>query len=828
MERFPMKRLSLTLTTLLVAGCGGVSDPGEGSGDGSDAIIAKRPSRSSTIALTEDGAIVVMANPSDGSISIFSAADGVRRAKVSTGAEATSVVLSPDGKIAYVANRAAATVTRVTDLGGEPTVDATVDVGAEPLALALSPSGRKLFVAEFAESRVSVIDTATMKQEGAVEVDRPRALLVTNDLDAEDDDETLVVPQFYGVPVPDGEGQDDGRRGRIRRFAVPGLEDRGDISLASLDSGFPRGGVATNPTVRTSPNQLGALASFEGRIFVTSISASPEAPTRFDNNVFPVVYSADLKTGAEVRGASGTVNLARKIYDAIPSPTPANPRFVPGDLADIDFVPDTNVSYVVGKGADLMVRVTWGDTVSIGSTQNKFIDLAGNDAIGRCQLPTGLALDAKALRAYVNCGVTRRLAIVDLGAQSLAQTVESVPPPTDARERAALRGQRFYFTGRGRWSFAGGNGAKGGEGWSSCGSCHPDGYSDNITWIFGTGPRQTSSQDGTFSHGGGAQKQRMMNWSGINDEHHDFERNTRGVSGGLGAITSAPTLADCNQLDKEVAVPLAAGGAPIPELGSPIKDLADNLAIATCGHKDWDDIDAYVRTIRPPRAPRFADPNDVAAGAALFVDGGCAKCHGGAGWTVSRRFYEPSSATNRILQETNFLAPPFFSATTFYDNAGAPRAQISIQPAIAADDTGPEEAAPLGILQTVCTQRNVGTFGDRLNAAVTNLIERRPANGALVRAQGRAGYNVPSLYGMSLGAPYLHHGLAPTLKDLFTNPSWEFHTAAGAANFPLVLAQPGKLDQLIAFLRSIDADAEEISVPRDAATGRNFDVCPQQ
>ncbi|MBK7539743.1 MAG: YncE family protein [Myxococcales bacterium] len=819
-----LKTSLLTLSTLTVVACGQSEDGGT---PVEPPVVATRPSRSSSIALSEDGGTVAMVNPSDDSLSLFSTADNSRRAKVSTGDEPASVVIAPDGKTAYVANRGAATVSRIVELAGTPRLDVSVDVGAEPVALALSPTGARLFVAELAQGRVSVLDTATMQLLGSVPVDRPRALLVTNDNDADDADELLVVPQFYGVPVPGREAKDDGRTGRVRRFAVVDLADRGDITLAPMDSGFARGGVAGAPTVTTAPNQLAALATAGGRIFVTSVSASPEGPPRFDNNVFPVVYAADLATGQEVRGAAGTTNLARKIFDAIPSPSPSSPRFVPGDLADIDFVPGSNVSYVIGKGADLMVRVTWGDTVTIGSTQNKLIDLAGNDAIGKCQLPTGLVVDAKASRAYVNCGVTRRLGVVDLGAQALAATVLSAELPGTPDELARLRGLRFYFTGRGRWSSAGQNGAKGGEGWSSCGSCHPDGYSDNITWVFGTGPRQTTSQDGTFSHGPGAQKQRMMNWSGINDEHHDFERNVRGVSGGLGVITTAPTRSDCNKLDAELPVALTDNGVAIAELGKPLKELADNPGVALCGHKDWDDIDEFVKTIRPPRAVRSPDSAAVARGAALFVDGGCAKCHGGAGFTISRRFYQPAAATNALLAQTAFTPPAFFSPTTFYGNAGAPRTQISVQPAIAADDTGAAEAAPLGVPQAACSQRNVGTFGDRRNAAVTNALELRPAAGALVRAQGRAGYNVPSLYGLSLGAPYLHHGLSPTLEDLFTNPSWEFHTAAGAANFPLVLAQPGKLGDLISYLLTLDAAATELAIPSDAASGGSHDVCPQ-
>ena len=40
-----------------------------------------------------------------------------------------------------------------------------------------------------------------------------------------------------------------------------------------------------------------------------------------------------------------------------------------------------------------------------------------------------------------------------------------------------------------------------------------------------------------------------------------------------------------------------------------------------------------------------------------------------------------------------------------------------------------------------------------------------------MRAQGRLGYNVPSLYGLAVGAPYLHHGAVPTLRDLLEPPA---------------------------------------------------------
>ncbi|MBS1120099.1 MAG: hypothetical protein H6Q90_2327, partial [Deltaproteobacteria bacterium] len=644
-----------------------------------DTVIATRASRSSTIALAENAEHVAMVNPDDGTLSVFATADN-SVVRVATGAEPSSVVISPDSRHAYVANRADGTVVRIDEIDGQtPTIGATVEVGSEPVGLALSPSGRRLFVAELAEGRVAVVDTTTMAVVSAIPVDRPRGLLVTNNNTADrpngnDGDETLVVTEFFGAPVAGREGKDDGRVGHVRTFSLASLAETHDITLGALDSGFANNGDPTKGNVTTSPNQLAAVAASGTRIYVTSVSASPEAPTRFDNNVFPVVYVADLETGTEVRDGGGTTNLARKIYDALPSPSAQSPRFIPGDLSDLAFLRESNVAYAIGRAGDVMVRVTFGaSSVDIGSTQNKEIDLAGNDTIGKCQGPTGVVIDDQRNVAYVNCWVTRKLGIVNLDGQALQQTVEASPAPAAAAAQSVQRGKRFYFTGRGRWSAAVGNGAKGGEGWSACSSCHPDGYSDNVTWSFGAGPRQTVSQDGSFSHGSGAQKQRIFNLTGIFDEQHDFERNTRDVSGGLGAITTAPSLADCNQLDKETQVDLKPNGFAIGGLQKPLKELADDPAIALCGHQDWDDIDGFVKTIRPAQAARTTSGEAVARGRQIFADGGCAKCHGGAGWTVSRRSFTPSSTTNTLLAQTPFSRPGFFPTTWMYDNGSLQR-----------------------------------------------------------------------------------------------------------------------------------------------------------
>jgi hypothetical protein len=302
--------------------------------------------------------------------------------------------------------------------------------------------------------------------------------------------------------------------------------------------------------------------------------------------------------------------------------------------------------------------------------------------------------------------------------------------------------------------------------------------------------------DGSFSHGSGAQQQRQFNWTGIFDEIHDFERNTRTVSFGLGAITTSPNDM-CGNLNAEQQVPLPADG-----LGLPVKVVQDSTP-GVCTH-DWDKIDAFVKTIRPPSARRGLDPDAVARGAALFSgDGACHTCHAGAGFTAAHRFWTPSVINNDALMLTPFEPPTadsFWSLNPF---------QISgevLTPGGMA--TGPNEIS--------CGLRNVGTYGVPGGTTATAAIERR-ANGT--PAQGQGGFNIPSLYGLSVGAPYFHHGQAATLAAVLTDPLWSAHRTAGNPSFA---PSAGQVADLISYLYSIDADAPE------PALRAGFDGCPSE
>ncbi len=773
--------------------------------DAGPGATLRRASHSTAIDISGDDRWVVMVNREEDSISVFDTSRGnARTALVQLGldAEPSSVVIHPDGKTAFVALRGLAAVVKVTGIDtANPTVSPAAPVGSEPTGLALSPRGQRLFVAEFAEGNVAVLDSADLHQLGLITgPEHPYALAVTNDLDMDDDDELLIVPEFYGVPTAAGAGEskDDGRTGLVRIYDLKDLAAQQSITFQPIDSGFPRP-TPEQPmpqTVATSPNQLGAVAVLNGRIYVTSVSASPAGAPNFNTNVQPVIYVGDLTTRMEVRDAFGSVNLAKLVAEKLAA---GSGRLFLADLAGIDFVESGElIAYTVSTGADAVQRVRFaapGATgVVIGSTANDQIDVL-QKGVGGCQNPIGIVTrhgDNGTL--YLNCWVSRELGVVDLAKQELAQVVEASASASSSDEAKQVdRGRRFFFTGRGRWSS---------EGWSSCGSCHPGGLSDNMTWGFPAGPRQTTSLDGTFSHfPGKPQKQRALNWTAIFEELHDFERNTRGVSGGLGAITTA-AAGECGMLAKETPQTLPADG-----LGQPIKELQATAGNCTL---DWDDIEAWVKTVRPPDALTRPTSSSVARGRMLFEEGGCVYCHSGAGFTVSRRFWDPSSALNDVLKTTPLVVPAQVKNPHAF--------QLEPEPPLV---SGGQPIAPT---EVACVIRNVNTFGVFSNAVATTALEVK--NSGMARAQGEGGFNVPSLYGMALGAPYLHHGLAASLDELFSNPAYQNHLRAGNANF-LTNDSTAAADRqsLIDFVLSIDATTTEFAIPTDLM-GVSLDICP--
>jgi YVTN family beta-propeller protein len=472
----------------------------------------------------------------------------------------------------YVANSQDATVS-IVDPGTEA-VTGTINVAVEPMALVFSPNGSRLYVAAAASNVLQVIDTSTSEILSTVDLSSfgtsPRAIAVTNDGDGDDTDETIFVPLFFaqlrsGKTFVD-EGQDDQREGRVAAISAATnvlLGSPNPITLGPMTAtGFNSNGQlapgpdqvpavpSTNPQTFTTPtgafpNQLASVAIHPttGRAYVVSTGASPNGPLRFNSNVQGVVSVFDSATRSEITAAQTGSNVRQtaplNLNQGINLSTTPSPRFFMSNPVAVAWRPDGSDAWAAIQTSDLLVRLTAdadgvpsiGAPLVAGPSQIVRLDLDSSPSPLPFKAPRGIAINGAGTRLFVSNFVSRSVAVVDISnpnAPSIVSEVASSALPSGIGFEALIGGA-FFRAGRGP------DDRMSSEGWGACIACHPDGLSDNVTWMFDAGPRQTIPLDGTFAESN-PNDQRILNWSATRDEVHDFELNTRNVFGGRGLI----------------------------------------------------------------------------------------------------------------------------------------------------------------------------------------------------------------------------------------------------------------------------------------------------
>lgn len=836
------------------------------------------PTNGSAVVLTADDRFAVAVNRAAHSISVFSMdfmanpptatrTALLPAAMVGADSEPWSVVLGNDGDTAYVILRRAQQVLKITGVRSTPVISTSrATVGSEPTGIAISPTGRSLYVANHQDGTVSVVNTADMTVTRRIDLNEslagsgllgasvmgrarpalahPRAIVVTNNGDGNDDDETVYVSEFYSQTNTTGVGAGDAqfdtnRQGVVYRFNAGTGAIAAPITIAPVaDTGFQD---SANNTTGCFPNQLQALALNNNRLYVTSVCESPRGPTgpvgtdlrNFQTQIHSVISVVDTATNAEVPAQRVLLNQRLQSQYTTRMVADDGTRRMPLIVNDIQFVAGTNVAYLSAYGSDAVFRVRFnadGTFNEVGTTTSNFINLSSTTAPGR--LPTGIALASSAAfatqRAVVINENSRNISLLNLNEQSAANTaVADALPTAGSTEAAVNNGRREFVTGLGRWSLRG-------QGWNSCEACHPDGLSDNVTWFFARGPRQTTSLDASFNRGG--TEQRVFNWTAIFDEVSDFELNTRGNSGGVGAIVhrvGMPVSGD----DRIIFDGTATTGAQVGTASSQAGLNGSTKAIRTgvpanpsgtvmSAIPDWDELEAYVKTIRAPRRPTNLDAAAVTAGRTLFENNNCGGCHGGPLWTTARRFWTPGATANGAMgtlrtQTYMGFAGGFAALNPPAQTAAAPlRFTNSDSAIVAAND------------QINCVLRSVGTIGAPAMAGgvpvaiapsgvAVNEVRANMTSGA----QGLTGFSPPGLIGMGLGAPYFHAGNARTLEELF-DMIFRTHYQAFSANFLTNSGADRERDvrNIISFILSIDDDT--MTVPVQGGLSFNPQLCP--
>ena len=520
------------------------------------------------------------------------------------------------------------------------------------------------------------------------------------------------------------------------------------------------------------PNQLLSALVRGNRLYLPNIGSQPEPPETATTNVQALVHIVDTTSTPPAQFTSQNLNQQIDVETA--APPPSLDKTFGNDIVAIDANLAGDTFLIVSRGGNQVFRAK----LDPATGQLDILNAAKDRVECRLQtgnLPSGVAMRQDGTRAYANNEANFSVTSMNTdGGLCLTTTLDissSEPPVPGTLEHAQLLGKVAFFTAlgipdnnildteirnivprnfRGKQSL---------DAWSSCGSCHPDGLADGVTWSFGTGPRQTKPLDGMFNKFTNMSDAGLLNWSGVRGSNTDFNANSRGTQGGCGFASVAFT-------GDQVTDP------PNPctnnNMLTPVNPAVYDHGI-TQGASEALDVQTLwiffaVRALQQPQ------PGDVSAGELVFKDN-CASCHGGAKWTKSQIFHRDNPAA--VAQN----GPP--------SDPGVDRANNEFR-AFTCNDS---------VFKYL---ENVGTFD------VNNPLEIRD-NAAASTAFGAAGFNPPSLLSVNYHAPYLHRGQAQTLERVF-----ELHgLGAGASVFPptttiateLTAQQQG---DLLVFLKAID------------------------
>jgi YVTN family beta-propeller protein len=783
--------LVLGILVLALAGCNGEENGGAGGKIGRFTT----PTRSTSIALTSDDRWLVVANRETNSVSVIEVRDARgqdvanKLAEITVGIEPRYVALHPDDTEAYVTNSVSGTVSVISLDGADAfTVVAEIPVGIEPRGCAVTPNGTRLYVANHTSGTVSVINTATRAVIETITLPlggnptvNPTAIAITNDEDSDDTDEQVFVTQFFAELIPGGpgEGFDDGKRGIMHTFAVANPSVVTRIILSPLaDSGFtanrasfctqfnqnapnntfcpdtaaidPNDPVIAADSQGVFPNQFFSALIRGDTLYLPNIGAQPEPPVVFNVNVQALVHVVDIDQLAEDPARHVNLNNQIKTETQPTNPTTSLDRLFANNIVAIDANEDGTDFLIVSSGGNYVIRASLD--------ANNILDIGAPDNVVRFQtgnIPNGVVMSSDGRRAYTNNEVNVSVTAIDLVNNTvLTRDIDSgTPPEPGTFAHAVLVGKLAFFTALGipdndifgtpirAFNPLADRGKASDNGWSSCVSCHPDGLTDNVTWSFATGPRQTIALDAFFGKDNPVD-QRISNWSAIRSSITDFNENSINVQGGRGF----------------------AGTPPNPNIY--------NHGVSQGASDALDAQTLWVQTVRTLRQPLPGDLVAFGRGSTIF-ENNCASCHGGRKWTKSQIVY---------------LDNPAFDANPLGTPAGVPRDPGVISPAGGQIQAYTDQNAATGDPVTITFLDNVGTF----NAA--DAIEIR-SNGN--PPLGGLGFNVPSFLGIAFTAPYLHQGRAQTLPEVFTQHN------LGAGTIATTLTTQGQQD-LIVFLNAID------------------------
>jgi YVTN family beta-propeller protein len=677
------------------------------------------PFSSQPLALSWDDSRLIVANPDNNTVSIFAVQSdqNYKMAEVAVGREPNGVAFTSDAKGAYVANTVDGTISVLTLDGSVWSVTGSIPVDTEPYGMVMSATGKKLYVTNARSNSVSVIDTTTNTVTKTITNvgQEPRGIAITPVASGADADQTIFVTNFLALPANGAiDGADNAKVGWVTVISGATNSVTGQVMLNPIaDTGFKAAGDALKHiaapaapatadftfTTGAYPNQLNAIAIRNGFAYVPNTAASPNGPIRFNVNEQSLVHVIDLGSKTD---AGQTINMQQ----AVAAQTNAQRLFITQPWA-IAFKHSADEGYVVSSASDIVVKLSVDSYTGAPAVKSDPSDPTRVLEIPVGKNPRGIVISSDDRRAYVMNYISRDVSVIDLTRSPetvMARLDSSELPLPGTLEDEVQIGKELFFSSVGEFDPPGPGqsvvtGRLSNNGWGSCSACHPFGLTDNVVWIFASGPRRTVPLHSTFVAGDPSQ-QRALNWSAIFDQIADFEGNIRNVSGGLGLIVQADGV-----------TPATLPAAFTPAIAQP--------QLTVRGVKAWEAITAYVQYgIRSPISPVSKTDPDVVAGQQLFIQANCANCHGTALWTASRiTFTAPPDPS--LIQNTEVIGQ--LTKVGTFDTSAANEVRATAAAPLGADGFNPPSL--LSIFAFPQTFFHNGS-ADSLEAVLQNVTHR--------------------------------------------------------------------------------------------------------
>ena len=376
----------------------------------------------------------------------------------------------------------------------------------------------------------------------------PRGIAITNSGAGDDYQETVLVTQFLSLPVEGKvDGADDAKAGHVTAISAATDTVIGDIVVNPLaDTGLKAAGDALQriapPATPVAadfkfvtgayPNQLNNIAIRGKFAYIPNTGASPNGPVRFNVNTQSLLSVIDISgaQGRRARPSTCTPRWTRRpTARSASSPSPGRWRSSTRPTR----------RYVVSAASNIVVKLKVDANTGAPAVQSDPADTTRVLEIPTGKNPRGIVINSTDQTAYVMNYVSRDVTAIDLSGpvEKVTGTLKSADLPAAGTPEDRLHaGKELYYTSVGEFDPATPGGAAitgrmSNNGWGSCGACHPFGHSDNVVWIFPSGPKRTIPQHTDFDQTDAARKTiRALNWSAERDEEAGFRtQHPRGL-----------------------------------------------------------------------------------------------------------------------------------------------------------------------------------------------------------------------------------------------------------------------------------------------------------